>query len=55
VADVIVHVELRIVDPDRPALAVWDELELLAEAGNEVKSREDVLAELLDLRSGSAT
>ena len=49
VAHVVVEVEVRVVDPDRPALAIGDELELLAEAGNQVKPPEDVLSKLFDL------
>ena len=39
VADVVVEVELRVVDPLRPALAERDEAQLLAEAGDQVQAR----------------
>ena len=45
-ADVVVEVEVGVVDPDRAALAEGDEAELLAEAGDEVQARLDVVAEL---------
>ena len=49
VADVVVEVELRVVDPLRPALAVGDEAQLLAKAGHQVQARVDVLAKLVVL------
>jgi hypothetical protein len=45
-AHVVVEVEVRVVDPDRPALGEGDEAQLLAEAGDQVQARGDVLAEL---------
>ena len=47
VAEVVLDVELRVVDPLRPALAVGDEAQLLAEPGDEVQPRGDVVAELV--------
>ena len=49
-ADVVVEVEVGVVDPDRAALAEGDEAQLLAEAGDEVQARLDVVAELLVAR-----
>ena len=43
---VVVEVEVRVVDPDRPALVEGDEAQLLAEARHQVQSRGDVVAEL---------
>ena len=48
--DVVVEVEVRVVDPDRAALAEGDEAELLTEAGDEVQARLDVVAELFVAR-----
>ena len=45
-ADVVVEVEVRVVDPDRPALVEGDEAQLLAEARHQVQPRVDVVAEL---------
>ena len=47
VADVVAEVELRIVDPLRPALSERDRAQLLAEAGDQVQARLDVLTELV--------
>src|SRR5690349_10741681 len=44
---------MRVVDPDRPALAEGDEAELLAEPWDEVKARLDVVAEVDVARRGS--
>ena len=49
-ADVVIEVEVRVVDPDRAALAEGDEAELLAEARDEVQARLDVVAELFVAR-----
>ena len=46
-AHVVVEVEVRVVDPDRPALAEGDEAQLLAEARHQVQARGDVVAELV--------
>ena len=46
-AHVVVEVEVRVVDPDRPALVEGDEAQLLAEARDQVQARGDVVAELL--------
>ena len=43
---VVMEVEVRIVNPDRPALAEGDEAQLLAEARHQVQARGDVVAEL---------
>ena len=43
---VVLEVEVGVVDPDRPALAEGDEAQLLAEAGDQVQPRGDVVAEL---------
>ena len=51
-AHVVVEVEVGVVDPDRPALAEGDEAQLLAEAGDEVQARGDVVAELAWLGAG---
>ena len=45
-AHVVVEVEVRVVDPDRPPLVEGDEAQLLAEARNQVQARGDVVAEL---------
>ena len=45
-AHVVVEVEVRVVDPDRPALVEGDEAQLLAEARHQVQARADVVAEL---------
>ena len=50
VADVVVEVEVRVVDPDRAALVERDEPQLLAEAGDEVQPRFEVVAELVEVR-----
>ena len=47
-AHVVLEVEVRVVDPDRPALAEGDEAQLLAEARHQVQARGDVVAELAD-------
>src|SRR5204862_2643368 len=47
VANVVIHVELRVVDPHWPTLAEGDEAELLAEPGDEVQPRRDVVAKLV--------
>ena len=44
---VVVEVEEGVVDPDRPALVEGDGAQLLAEAGDEVQARLDLVAELL--------
>ena len=46
-AHVVVEVEEGVVDPDRPALVEGDAAQLLAEAGDEVQARLDVVAEFL--------
>ena len=46
-ADVVAEVELGVVDPARAALAEGDEPQLLAEAGDQVQARGDVLAQLV--------
>ncbi len=46
-ADVVVEVELRVVDPYGASLAVGDEAELSAKAGDEVKAGGGVGAELV--------
>jgi hypothetical protein len=50
VADVVAQVEVRVVDPARPALAERDERELLAVARHEVQARPDPLDHLVDVR-----
>jgi hypothetical protein len=45
-AHVVVQVEMRIVDPDRAALAKGDEAQLLAKARHQVQPRGDVIAKL---------
>ena len=45
-ADVVLEVQVRVIDPDRAALAERDEAQLLAKAGDQVKARGDVVAEL---------
>jgi len=45
-AYVVVEVEERVVDPDRATLVEGDEAELLAEAGDQVQARLDLVAEL---------
>ena len=40
------EVQVRVVDPDGPALPEGHEAQLLAEAGHEVQARLDVVAEL---------
>jgi hypothetical protein len=52
VAHVVVQVEVGVVDPDGAALAIRDELQLLAEPGDQMQPGEDVLAQLADLRRG---
>ena len=47
VAQVVAQVEVRIVDPDRPALVERDVGEALAEARDEVQARLDQLAQLV--------
>ena len=49
VADVIVEVQVRVVDPDRPALVEGDEPQLLAEAGDQVEPRLEVVAEVVEI------
>ena len=49
-ADVVVEVQVRVVDPDRPALVERDEPQLLAEAGDEMEARLEVVAELPEVR-----
>ena len=50
---VVLEVQMRVVDPDRPALAEGHEAKLLAKARHQVQSRVDVVAELL-VRGGRA-
>jgi hypothetical protein len=47
---VVLEVEVRVVNPNRPALAEGNEAELLAEAWHQVQPRGDVVAELTDAR-----
>jgi hypothetical protein len=53
VAYVVVEVQVGVVHPDRPALAVWDEPQLLAEAWDEVEARADVISKLRVLGWGA--
>ena len=46
-AHVVLEVEVRVVDPDRPALVERHGAQLLAEARHQVQARGDVVAELL--------
>jgi hypothetical protein len=46
VTHVVGEVQVRIVDPDRPALSKGHEAKLLTKAGHEVKSRLDVVPKL---------
>ena len=46
-ADVVVEVQVRVVDPDRAALAERHAAQLLAEARHQVEARGDVVAEFL--------
>ena len=46
-ADVVIEVQVRVVDQDRPALAERHVAQLLAEARHEVQARGDVVAEFL--------
>jgi len=52
VAQVVAQVEVRVVDPDRPALVERDAGEALAKAGDEVQARLDQLAQLVVGRRG---
>jgi hypothetical protein len=53
VADVVTEVQVRIVDPDRPALAQGDEAHLLPEPRNQWQAGLDVIAKL-DVGRGRA-